>query len=129
MDGYKAVVAASWKPLSVKEKIMYKETDGMNKLDEVIVPDGSLVLSLANYITISVDNPKAENNKYNQYVVVSEDGEAFVTSSDTFDEAINSVLDEITDLDANEIGEWQLKIYKRESKNYKGKYFLTCTII
>lgn len=128
MEGYKAKVVASWKELSVKEKIAYKETDSFTKLDEVVTPETPLVISLDNYITVEVDNPKAEQTKYNQYIVVAGDGEVYVTSSDTFDSSISDKLDEIADAEG-EMGDWQLKIYKRESKNFKGKYFLTCSII
>lgn len=128
MEGYKAKVVGSWKELSVKEKIAFKETDAFTKLDEVVTPEEPLVINLVNYITVNVENPKSENPTYNQYIVVAEDGEIYVTSSDTFDSSMSDNLDEI-DAAGEEIGDWQLKIYKRESKNFKGKYFLTCSII
>ena len=128
MEGYKAKVVGSWKELSVKEKIAFKETDAFMKLDEVVTPDEPLVINLVNYVTVNVENPKSENPTYNQYIVVAEDGEIYVTSSDTFDSSMTDNLDEV-DAAGEEIGDWLLKIYKRESKNFKGKYFLTCSII
>lgn len=128
MEGYKAKVAGSWKELSVKEKIAFKETDGFIKLDEVVTPDDDLVITLKNYIIVAVENPKAEQTNYNQYILVTEEGEIYVTSSDTFDSSISDKLDEIADA-GDEMGDWKLRIYKRESKNFKGKYFLTCAII
>ena len=128
MEGYKAKVVDSWKELSVKEKIAYKETDAYDKLDEMVTPDTPLVVSLENYITIHVENPASENPEYNQYLVVTTEGDVYVTSSDTFDSSIKSILEEIDEAGEDEVGEWQLKIYKRESNNFKGKHFLTCSI-
>ena len=127
MEGYKAKVVDSWKELSVKEKIAYKETDSFDKLDDIVQPDASLVIGLVNYITIHVENPKAEQAEYNQYVLVADDGNNYVTSSDNFNDSMKSMLDEIKDA-GDDIGDWKVKIYKRESKNFKGKYFLTCAI-
>ena len=127
MEGYKAKVVSSWKELSVKEKIAYKETDSFDKLDEIVQPDASLVIGLVNYITIHVENPKAERQEYNQYVLVADDGNCYVTSSDNFADSMSSMLDEISDA-GDDIGDWKVKIYKRESKNFKGKYVLTCAI-
>lgn len=128
MEGYKAKVVDSWKALSVKEKISYKETDSFNKLDEIVPVDGELVITLANFITVEVENPKSENPNYNQYILVADNGDAYVTSSNTFCASLNSILDEIKDAGEDEVGDWQLKIYKRESNNFKGKHFLTCSI-
>lgn len=128
MEGYKAKVVDSWKTLSVKEKISYKETDSFDKLDEIVPVDGELVITLANFITVEVENPKSENPNYNQYILVADNGDAYVTSSNTFCASLNSILDEIKDAGEDEVGEWQLKIYKRESNNFKGKHFLTCSI-
>lgn len=128
MEGYKAKVVDSWKALSVKEKISYKETDSFDKLDEIVPVDGELVITLANFITVEVENPKSENPNYNQYILVADNGDAYVTSSNTFCASLNSILDEIKDAGEDEVGEWQLKIYKRESNNFKGKHFLTCSI-
>lgn len=128
MEGYKAKVVDSWKALSVKEKISYKETDSFDKLDEIVPVDGELVITLANFITVEVENPKSENPNYNQYIIVADNGDAYVTSSNTFCASLNSILDEIKDAGEDEVGDWQLKIYKRESNNFKGKHFLTCSI-
>lgn len=128
MEGYKAKVVDSWKALSVKEKISYKETDSFDKLDEIVPVDGELVITLANFITVEVENPKSENPNYNQYILVADNGDAYVTSSNTFCASLNSILDEIKDAGEDEVGDWQLKIYKRESNNFKGKHFLTCSI-
>ena len=128
MEGYNAKVVNSWKALTVKEKISYKETDSFTKLDEVVSPESSLVLTLGNYITIRVENPKSENPEYNVYVIVADNGDCYVTSSDTFNSSINSILEEISSVGEDEVGDWELKIYKRESNNFKGKHFLTCSI-
>ena len=128
MEGYKAKVVDSWKALSVKEKISYKETDSFDKLDEIVPVDGELVITLANFITVEVENPKSENPNYNQYILLADNGDAYVTSSNTFCASLNSILDEIKDAGEDEVGDWQLKIYKRESNNFKGKHFLTCSI-
>ena len=76
------------------------------------------------YAVLDVHNEKAENPDYSQYVFLTEDGEKYVTSSDTFYRSFKDIAEE---LEAE--GEpLSIIIYKKESKNFKGKYFLTCSV-
>ena len=59
------------------------------------------------------------------YVIIDKNGDKYVTGSLSF---WNSFMDIYTEM-LGEDEEWSIKAYKLDSKNYKGKKFLTCSII
>ena len=76
------------------------------------------------YVVLDIHNENSEDKDYPNYIIVDEDNQKYVTGSKTF---FNSFLDIYEELkDCNE--EWFLKIYKVDSKNYKGKQFITCSV-
>lgn len=123
MEGYTAKVIESSKELSAKEKIQLKDTTNAHKLDEVLNA-GALVITPEYYAVIGIHNEKSDNKDYNVYVIVDTDGEKYVTGSDSFWSSFKDIFDEM----AGENETYQVEIYKVESKNYKGKSFITCSI-
>ena len=128
MEGFKASIVESWKQLTPKEKISVKDTSAFEKFDEVVVAGEDLIIEVANYVHIHIENPLSENKEYDSFVVMTTEGKGYVTSSRSFADSLKNILDEIGDC-GEEIGEWKLRVFKKESSNYKGKYFLTCQII
>lgn len=60
-----------------------------------------------------------------KYVIIDENGNKFVTGSES---AITSLLDIIDEM-TGEDEDYSIEFYKKESKNYKGKSFITCSIV
>lgn len=125
MEGYKAVVERASKELSAKEKIMLKDMSDAVKLDD-IVKDNPLIISPDYYAIVDVHNEKSDTKDYKKIVLVDKDGTKYTTGSMPFITTYEDIVDEMADAGEDD---YAIKIYPKESKNYKGKYFITCSII
>lgn len=122
---YAAKVIESSKELSPKERIKLKDTGNAVKMDMVLDGEEPLVITPVMYAILSVHNDKADDPDYQQYMVVDESGTKFVTGSTSFWNSFIEIWTEMKD----EEEEWMLEIYKKDSKNYSGKKFITCSIV
>lgn len=113
--------------LTHKEKVMLKDTSRAIKLDEVCDDGNKIQIKPTGYARLSVHNEKADNPDYEQTLVIDESGEKYITGSASFWRSFNEIWEEMVS-DADDSEEWSLIIYKKDSKNYKGKQFLTCFI-
>lgn len=113
--------------LTHKEKVMLKDTSRAIKLDEVCDNGNEIQIKPAGYARLSVHNEKADNPDYEQILVIDESGEKYITGSASFWRSFSEIWEEMEE-DADEKEDWFLIIYKKDSKNYKGKQFLTCSI-
>lgn len=126
MEGYKAVVARASKELSAKEKIMLKDMSDAVKLDDA-VKEQAIVIKPEFYAIINVHNEKSDTKDYTKIVIVDADsGIKYTTGSMPFITTFEDIMDEMEDAEETD---FSLKVYAKESKNYKGKYFITCSII
>lgn len=125
MEGYKAIVERASKELSAKEKIMLKDMSDAQKLDD-IVKDNPLIISPDYYAIVAVHNEKSDTKDYKKIVLVDKDGTKYTTGSMPFITTFEDIVDEMADAGEDD---YMIKIYPKESKNYKGKYFITCSII
>lgn len=121
---YEVSIKESSKELTAKERIALKDTSDAIKLDEALA-DGELTVKPAGYAILNVVNDKADDKEYLQYVVFTDDGKKLVTGSESFWNSFINIFEEMK----NETEEWAIKVYKLDSKNYKGKQFITCSII
>lgn len=126
MEGYKAVVARASKELSAKEKIMLKDMSDAVKLDDA-VKEQAIVVKPEFYAIINVHNEKSDTKDYTKIVIVDGDsGIKYTTGSMPFITTFEDIMEEMEDAGETD---FSLKVYAKESKNYKGKYFITCSII
>lgn len=130
MTGYSVKIADASKELTKKERVMLKDTGDALKLDEIIQGE-PIIINPDYWVTLMVHNEKSDNVDYSVYLIVDKNGTKYVTGSESFWTTFSDIWDEMTDEmtgDGND-EEWQLKCYKLDSKNYKGKQFLTCSVI
>ena len=121
---YEVSIKESSKELTAKERIALKDTSDAIKLDEATT-ENSLVIKPVAYAILNVVNDKADDPEYLQYVVIADDGTKYVTGSESFWNSFINIFEEMKD----ESEEWAIKVYRLDSKNYKGKQFITCSII
>ncbi len=60
------------------------------------------------------------------FVVVDKDGNKYNTGSTSFMTALTDILDELAKAGETDC---TIEVYRKESKNYKGKDFITCSIV
>lgn len=124
MEGYSVSIKETSKQLSAKERIMFKDTTTAKKIDEES-QNGDFIITPSFYGILEVHNEKSENVDYENYVIVDESGEKYVTGSASFWSSFMDIAKEME----GETEEWAIKVFRVPSKNYKGKDFLTCSII
>lgn len=127
MEGYKVEIAHSTKELTVREKIRIKDLSNAIQLDEVTQPEGNAVIDFDYYVILKVHNEFSKDEKdYNKYVIVDKGGNKFVTGSESLMTSLEEIVDEMTDAGETD---FEIEVYRKDSKNYTGKQFLTCTIV
>lgn len=124
MEGYSVKIIESSRELSARERIAIKDFSNAIPLDEA-TKDGKLVITPADYAILSVHNEKSDNKDYTKYVIIDTAGTKYVTGSDNFFSSFAEIMDEMS----GENEEFSIEVYQMESKNYKGKSFITCSIV
>lgn len=110
--------------LSNRDRVMLKDTSDAIALDEALVDENAtLEIVVKDYAVLNVHNEAADDKDYSKYIIVSETGEKYTTGSNTFFRSFKDIYTEMQ-------GEaFSIKVYKKPSTNYKGKFFLSCSIV
>lgn len=124
MTGFEAKIRESSKQLSAKERVKFKDTTNAVQLDEA-TKDKTLRIAPDFYVILDIHNDHSEDKDYVKYVIVSKEGTKYVTGSESFFSAFKAIVDEMGGTDE----EYEVEVYRLPSKNYKGKEFLTCSIV
>ena len=86
--------------------------------------DGYFTIKPVDYVKLHVENDQSENREYDVLIIVADNGDKYKTGSEAFERAFMDIFTELQHEDG-----WLLKIFGKESKNYKGKKFLTCSAV
>ena len=125
MENYEVKILRASKELTAMEKIAIKDTSDCVGLD-MFCDNGAAILHPTMWVEIGVNNPYSKGEKeYTKFVVVDSDGTKYTTGSKSF---ISSFLNIYEELEKEGITGYGIKVFKMESKNYKGKSFITCTL-
>lgn len=127
MEGYSVKIRETSKELSPKERIAIKDTSNAVSLDAITAENGSITLEYSYHAVLDVHNEKSDNKDYTKIVVVDKGGTKYVTGSESFRTALSDIVDEM--VDAGEGDNIVIEVYRKESKNYKGKEFITASIV
>ena len=124
MTGYTVKIQYCSKELTARDRVAIKDTTNAVSLDEA-TKDSNVIIDLDYYAKLAVHNEKSEDKDYDKYIIVDKDGTKYVTGSTSFLTAMEEIVDEMADSGED----FQLEVYRMPSKNYKGKEFLTCSIV
>lgn len=124
MNGYSVAIKESSRELTAKQRIALKDLTNAVRLDEATQVE-PVVIDVDMYAILNVHNEKSENPDYNNYVIVDKNGTKFVTGSESFWSSFKDIYDEMSGEDED----YSVKVYRVPSKNYKGKDFITCSIV
>lgn len=124
MNGFSVNIKEASATLSAKERIALKDTTSAVKLDEA-TQEQPVLIDPEMWAILSIHNEKSENPDYDNYIVVDKNGTKYVTGSTSF---WNSFMDIYTEMEG-ESEPYSVKVYRSPSKNYKGKDFITCSIV
>lgn len=126
MEGYSAKVVFISKDIPAKEKIKLKDTSNAISLDAATT-ESPVVITPDFYAELSVHNEHSQDKDYKKYIIVDKDGNKFVTGSESF---ITAFKDIASDMATDAPGEdYSVEVYRKPSQNYKGKEFITCSLV
>lgn len=124
---YEATIKFSSKELTAREKLKLKDLSNSTNLDALTQAEGKVIINVDYYVILSIHNEKSkERPDYDNIVVVDKDGNKYNTGSNSFITALTDILDELCDAGETDC---TIEVYRKESKNYKGKDFITCSIV
>lgn len=124
---YEVTIKETSKELTAKEKIKLKDLSNSINLDALTQEQGKAIIHVDYYVMLAIHNEKSkERPDYENIVVVDVDGNKYNTGSVSFITSLMDILDELED--AGETDK-TIEVYRKESKNYKGKDFITCSVV
>lgn len=127
MKAYEVAIKESSKELTTKEKIRIKDLSNSTNLDALTQEQDSVIIDYDYHVILSIHNEKSKDRPdYENVVVVDKGGNKFNTGSNSFITALEEIIAEMAEAGETEI---QIEVYRKPSKNYKGKDFITCSII
>ena len=127
---YSTRIVNSSRELTVKEKITLKDFNDCVGLDTVVTTDNGFIIDPDVIVVVEVHNERAKDDKdYTTIVILDKDGTKYSTSSNSLRDSISDIMDELADLEEDEKADLKIKVFKKPSKNYTGKYFLTATVV
>ena len=127
---YSTKIVSSSRELTVKEKITLKDFNDCTGLDTVVTNEQGFIIDPDVIVEVQVHNERAKDDKdYTTIVILDKDGTKYSTSSNSLRDSISDIMDELADLDENDRADLKIQVFKKPSKNYSGKYFLTATVV
>ena len=127
---YSTKIVSTSRELTVKEKITLKDFNDCVGLDTVVINEQGFIIDPDVIVEVQVHNERAKDDKdYTTIVILDKDGTKYSTSSNSLRDSISDIMDELADLEETDRADLKIKIFKKPSKNYSGKYFLTATVV
>ena len=127
MKQYEVTIRESSKELTPKERIKIKDLSNSQNLDALTQSEDSVIIDYDYHVILDIHNEKSKDRPdYQNVVVVDKAGNKFNTGSNSFITALEEIIDEMADAGEENI---QIEVYRKPSKNYKGKDFITCSVI
>ncbi|UWF82666.1 MAG: Single-stranded DNA-binding protein [Bacteriophage sp.] len=127
MTNYTTSIIESSKELSVREKIKLKDLTSAIAIDKVVEPEKPIDVAPDFYAYLDIHNEKLPENEqdYKIMVIVDKSGTKYYTGSES---AISSFVDIFGEM-IETAEPFEIEFYKKESKNYSGKHFITCSLV
>lgn len=129
-SNYSASIIDASRELTARERVMFKDTQNaisMNDFAEQAKAEGgkAIIENVKDYVHISVHNDKSDDKDYDNYMIITSEGDKYVTGSQAFWNSFMDIYNEMK----SETEPWGIQLNLIPSKNYKGKNVLTCSLI
>ena len=127
MTGYSVEIKESSRDLTVREKIALKDYSNAVALDTALDDVDQLTIFPIAYVVLSVHNEHSKQDKdYEKVVIIDNAGNKYVTGSQSFFTAFKDIFDTMAKEAPDE--EYAIDVFKKSSKNYSGKSFISCAL-
>jgi hypothetical protein len=123
---YKVTIEKSSRELTAREKLKVMDTTGAEKLNEITENGVQVEIKVSAWAVLHIENDKAEDKEYSNYVIMDTDGAVYTTGSSSFGKAFEQIAEVMKDEPEED---FTIRVFSRPSKNFKGKSFLTCSLV
>ena len=122
---FNVIVTNTMKTLSKKDQLQLKDLSDAIKLDQATQEKGTVIIEeVVNMVSLKLVSDDPQNpQEYSKTVITDAEGNRFVTGSESFSRRAWDIAE---DMDGEPFG---LKVYRRPSKNFAGREFLSCSVI
>lgn len=129
INDYFVKISKHSRDLTPREEISFKDFSNALALDTELSDDNDkVIITPSAYVILDVHNEHSKNDKdYQKFLIIDKAGNKFVTGSVSFFKAFKDIFDTMKEAAPDE--EYSIEVYKKPSKNYQGKHFLTCSIL
>ena len=129
-SNFKSTIVESSRELTAREKVKFKDTQNaisINELAETAQKEGAkaIIENVKGFVVLDIHNEKSDDKDYKNFVIITDAGKKYVTGSTSFWNSFVDIYDEMK----NETEPWSLEVNLLPSKNYKGKFVLTCSLV
>ena len=122
---YEVKIVELSRDMTARERIRIKDFTNAVQLDTAC-EDGSFELTPDCYAILDVHNERSKEDKdYKKFIILDKAGNKFITGSQSFFKSFMEIWEEMDPTGE----EFSIEVYKVPSKNYKGKSFLTCSLM
>ena len=122
---FSVTIKEASKELSAIERIKLKDLTDAKNINNLVDSEGEQLIDVDMFALLEVHNERSDDKDYEQFLIVAKDGSKYYTGSGSFIEAFYNIYDE---LKQEGIEDYTIKCYGVESKNYKGRLFLSCSL-
>lgn len=131
MNDYICKITECSKELDIKEKIKVKDLTNAVSIDSAVTDDTPLLITPDFYVVLDVHNERSKDKDYKKYVIFDKAGNKYTTGSESFMTAFLGIYNEMLEAygSPEDMEEFSIEVYRKPSKNYAGKSFLTCSIV
>ena len=119
MSEFKVEVIKSSRELTAREKIQLKDTATCISLDRLSREQPDAVIGVAGYVVLAIHNERAKGDTdYEQLVVLSTDGNKYITGSNAFRTSFLDIWEER----ANDPEPGGIRVIRKQSNNFAGEF-------
>ena len=127
-------IAQSSRELNKVQKIAMQDTSNCLSLDAQLEDANKaghdLVISPKDYVILDIttDKPVASGNEnYKNMIIIDRNGTKYATGSNSFMESFINIYNIMHEDEEDPV--YDIVVVRKDSKNYRGKYFLSCNIV
>lgn len=126
---YSVTIKEASRDLTAKEKIAMRDFGNAIALDAELDTNASVLIAPADYVVLEVHNEKAKgaNKDYTKFLIIDAAGNKYVTGSESFFTKFIEIFETMKQDAPGE--DYEVEVYKRPSKNYAGKSFISCSLV
>ena len=127
MKGYEVKIVDGSREFSKVESLKIKMLSGAIAIDDLLKESANPIIEgVTDWAELEIHNENSKQDKdYSKYVIITENGDMYITGSESFWDSFRTIYDTMCDGD-KEI--FSIQVYAVKSSNFAGEFF-NCAIV